>query len=85
MKELVFTPHGTVLLRNGENQLWASDGDVEFSEEFPDEFLNMDDDADDIIDYLIEADFIKDDEEINIVEQSLDDVVSDDAEGDDDD
>lgn len=71
--ELVFTPHGTVsLLNEDETVLWSSDEDPDFSEVCPEEFLEDPRDTDTIIDYLIEQEFLSDEDEIDITEETLD-------------
>lgn len=70
--ELVFTPTGTAELCRGDHVLWASDDDDEFRDEHTEEFLNADRDAQSILDYLVGADIIKEQqaEELEIVEEA---------------
>lgn len=83
--ELVFKHSGGVELRaieaNGRDSssdvdvvVWASDSDADFMDEFPTEIFDPDEDAEKIMDYLIEADVIDDDEadELRIVSEALD-------------
>lgn len=51
---------GAELTRNGV-QCWASDSDDEFAEQFGDEFLD-ENDVEGILEYLVEADQLTDDE-----------------------
>lgn len=82
--ELVIRPHGVAeLLDDKEKTLWASDNDPEFKEEVTDEFLG-EDDADDVLEYLVDMDIISeieydkfDTEEWEINVESLDSSIND--------
>lgn len=96
--ELVFKHSGGVELRavtsdepELDSVIWASDSDQDFMDEFSNEIFDPDQDAEKIMDYLISADVIDDDEadELRIVSEALDgrdvDRVGDGDPGDDDD
>jgi hypothetical protein len=105
--ELVFKHSGGVELRaieaNGRDSssdvdvvVWASDSDADFMDEFSNEIFDPDADAEKIMDYLVQADVIDDDEadELRIVSEALDgrdvdsiggDPGDDDDDGDEDD
>ena len=83
--ELVFKHSGGVELRaieaNGRDSssdvdavVWASDSDQDFTDELGSELFDADDDAERIIEYLIEADVIDDDEadDLRIFSEALD-------------
>lgn len=71
VKSLVFTELGAVeLLDENGRQVWASDDDDDFSDEFGDEFLS-EEDAPDVVDFLIEHELMEDDEEYEIREVTL--------------
>lgn len=76
MKALIFTPHGTAILKASEDgrELWCSDDDDDFAETNPNEFLGAVD-ADVIIDYLIDEGLVIEEEEIDVFEETLDDEV----------
>ncbi len=70
---LLLTAHGTVqLLDDADNVLWSSDDDDDFSDEFNDEFLE-EADVEDILDYLVEADLLCEDDELDLQIDSLED------------
>lgn len=76
--ELIFDETGRVQLKDSDGDItWSSDDDDDFAEEFDDDFFDGDH-ADDIIDYLIEHEYLEGDEEIDIVEIDLEE--SDDGE-----
>jgi hypothetical protein len=105
--ELVFKHSGGVELRaitagRGQDEdgdtldtvVWASDSDQDFQDRIGAELLDPEDDAERVMEYLVEADVIDDDEadDLRIVEESLDgrdivdgDVDPGDEENDDDD
>lgn len=69
--ELVFDETGHAELKDSDGaRVWSSDSDDEFSEEFDEDFFDGDD-ADEIIDYLIEQGHVGNDDEIDIVEIDL--------------
>jgi hypothetical protein len=77
--ELVFKHSGGVELRVvTENKLdivkWASDSDQDFMDEFGNEIMSADEDAETVLDYLEDADVISEQEagEIEIYDESLD-------------
>lgn len=77
--ELVFTPHGSVQLidMNEDKQVWSSDNDQDFAEEFDGDFFDAKD-AEEILEWLEEQDLIDlDDAEIDIVEEDADEEDSD--------
>lgn len=56
--KLILRAHGPAELVNSDDQtLWASDADDDFREEFNDEFLR-EEDVEDILDYLFDAELI---------------------------
>lgn len=67
--ELTFYADGTAILTDhGGRTVWTSDGDDDFSrEDFPD-CLDYDDDADAVMEYLIDAGIVDEDEDVEIVE-----------------
>ena len=83
MKVLVFTPHGSVHLlaskaKNAE-VLWSSDDDEAFAEEFEDVIdPNSQEEVDQLMDYLCEAEELEDGEQIEIEEQYFDESDRDD-------
>ena len=101
--ELVFKHSGGVELRavtsdepELDSVIWASDSDQDFMDEFSNEIFDPDADAEKIMDYLVSADIIDDDEadELRIVSEALDgrdvdslggDPGDDDDDGDEDD
>jgi hypothetical protein len=98
--ELVFKHSGGVELRAVEagrdsdvdTVVWASDTDQDFADEIGgEEIFDPDDDAERILDYLVEADVIDDDEaeDVRIFSEALDgrdvDQVGSDPDDDDDD
>lgn len=83
MKLLRFTPHGSAELyssnRKQSEQLWSSDDDQAFSEEFEDTLDgDNEDEVDDVVDYLVEHNFLEDGEDISIEVEDLESVVEDD-------
>ncbi len=72
-KQLILTPGGAVELVEGENVLWASADDESFRDEFPDEVVSPDD-VDEVLDYLIEEDYLTDGEAdaLEVMEEDLD-------------
>lgn len=77
--KLLLTEYGTAILTtdSGE-QVWSSDDDADFLEEFGDDFIR-DEDAEEIIEYLEEKEELTDDEaeDIEIEVRSLDDTAGD--------
>jgi predicted dithiol-disulfide oxidoreductase (DUF899 family) len=60
--ELILRAHGIAELVDArEKTIWSSDADDDFKEDFNDEFLN-EEDADDVLDYLVDSDIITEDE-----------------------
>lgn len=59
--KLILTPHGTATLVEGEREkiVWSSDDDDTFLSEFGGDFIN-EDDADEIIEYLLDQGVIND-------------------------
>jgi hypothetical protein len=92
--ELILRAHGPCELLNSRDEtLWASDSDDDFREEFNDEFLR-EEDIGDILEYLVDAELISDDEANKFVDEEWrfsietvdaeDDLVSEINEPDDD-
>lgn len=78
--KLLLTEHGTAeLLDNDDDQLWSSDNDPDFEEEFGDDFI-ADDDAEDVLDYLVENEYLPEEELDNVIIEvhHLDDDQDDD-------
>lgn len=85
MKVLFFSETGSVeLLDEDGEQLWTSQGDEDFRDEFPEDFLDGGD-TDDVSEYLIDAGHLEDGEEIEVREGDLEDYDDEDDGGDDDD
>lgn len=93
--ELIFKHSGGVELRSvqGEGKLdlikWASDSDQDFMDEFGNEIMSADDDAEEVMDYLVEAGKITEPqaEALEIYDESLDGTEiepDDDDDGDED-
>jgi predicted dithiol-disulfide oxidoreductase (DUF899 family) len=60
--ELILRAHGIAELVDArEKTVWSSDADEDFKEDFNDEFLT-EEDADDVLDYLVDNDVISEDE-----------------------
>lgn len=60
--QLELTEYGTAKLIDSQGHtLWASDADEAFKDEFGDEFLDEEDDAD-ILDYLVDAGHLTDED-----------------------
>jgi hypothetical protein len=80
--ELVFKHSGGVELRavtaaddpELDTVVWASDSDQDFMDQFGNELFDPDTDAEPIMEFLVNADVLDDDEadELRIVEESLD-------------
>jgi hypothetical protein len=94
--ELIFKHSGGVELRSvtGEGKLdlikWASDSDQDFMDEFGNEIMSADDDAEHVMDYLEDNDIITEAqaEALEIYDESLDGSEvdpGDDDDGDEDD
>jgi hypothetical protein len=88
--ELIFKHSGGVELRavtegKLDTVVWASDSDQDFMDEFGNEIMAADDDAEQVIDYLEDQEIITEEEagELEIYDESLD--SSDLDPGDDDD
>lgn len=75
--ELIITHHGSAELwrPGGDEALWTSDADTDFTDEFSDEFLS-EEDSDDILDYLVEKGLIEENEEIDVFEEALPPEIS---------
>jgi hypothetical protein len=86
--ELILRAHGPAeLVDADEVQIWASDADEDFRDEFPDEFLS-EDDAPDILDYLKDANILNAEEYGKLCSDSWDvtiETLQNAAEGPDDD
>lgn len=68
VKQLVFTPHGTAELRQGDKTRWSSDDDDDFAEEVEtSEFLEDYADSEAIIDYLVDIELLSEDEELDVI------------------
>jgi hypothetical protein len=81
VKQLLFTETGTVeLLDSDGEQLWSSEDDQDFRDEFGTEFLDSED-TDDVSEYLIDIGHLEDDEEIEVREGDLEDFDDDDDDG----
>lgn len=93
--ELIFKHSGGVELRRVQGEkidtvVWASDADADFMDEFGNEIMSADEDAEQVMDYLEEADIITEEESeaLEIYDESLDGLLADGTEadpGDDDD
>jgi hypothetical protein len=78
--ELIFKHSGGVELRSvqGEGKLdlieWASDSDQDFQDEFGNEIMSADEDAENVMDYLEDAGVLseKQAEDLEIYDESLD-------------
>ena len=83
--DLSFTAHGTAQLFNKDDELiWSSDNDMNFKDEFTDEFLG-EEDSDDVLDWLIEQHHLQPDDEIDVYEDALEEYDEDDSDGEDED
>src|SRR5271168_5263054 len=90
--ELIFKHSGGVELRSvtGEGKLdlikWASDSDQDFMDEFGNEIMSADEDAEQVMDYLEDADIINEAqaESLEIYDESLDGTQIDPGDDDDD-
>lgn len=71
--DLVFSEHGTVTLEHDNEKIWSSDTDEDFMEEFDGDTFFDGEDADDIIDYLMDIELLTEEDEIDIVEHDLED------------
>ena len=77
MLELAFTPHGTAELIDPDSDsdyvIWASDSDDDFRDEFGEELLS-EADTEDVIDWLVSAEIISNDEaeSLEVFEESQD-------------
>lgn len=84
--ELIFSASGSVELvevdKHTEILLWSSDEDEDFAEEFGDDFFDGED-AEEIIEYLIDNEYVDENSAIDILEEDLEDEEI--AEYDDDD
>ena|ERR1700679_762465 len=92
--ELIFKHSGGVELRRVvdgklDTVAWASDSDQDFMDEFGNEIMSADDDAEDVMDYLEDNDIIteKQSEALEIYDESLDGTLDpgDDDDGDEED
>ena len=71
---LVFTSTGQVVLEEDSEDVWFSDDDDDFQVEFGKEFLDADEDAGRILNWLVEEGWIDEDEKGNVgVETEVDD------------
>lgn len=70
---LAFLTGGQVALEENGEQVWASDDDEGFTEEFGDAFHDADD-AEDIIEYLVDSGLVTEDEakQLEVEVESLD-------------
>jgi hypothetical protein len=59
---LVLKADGGAELQHNEKTLWASDSDPDFAEAFGGHDIFEDEDVPDLLDYLVEADLLDDDE-----------------------
>lgn len=89
--ELIFKHSGGVELRaitagKVDTVVWASDSDQDFMDEFCNEIMSADDDAEQVIDYLEDQDIVTEEEAgmLEIYDESLDGAEVG-PEGDDDD
>lgn len=80
---LAFLTGGQVALEENGEQVWASDDDDEFTEEFGDAFHDADD-AEDILGYLVEEGILKESEAAH-VEIEVESLEEDEGNGDDED
>lgn len=71
LPQLIFTAHGAVELHINKECVWQSDADEQFAEENQNEFLNPDTDEEMILNYLIDQGILEEDEELEVVEESL--------------
>lgn len=82
MKLLLYTAHGGVELLDSEKQgariLWTSDNDQDFMEEFPDA-IDPDKDEPDVLNYLIEEEYLDENEELEVDTRYLEDEENDDG------
>lgn len=70
---LLLTAHGTVQVLNADDAvLWSSDDDDDFTDEFADEFLGQAD-VPEILEYLVDAGLIDENQELDLREDSLED------------
>ena len=81
---LAFLTGGQVALEENGEQVWASDDDEEFTEEFGDAFHDPDD-AEQIIEYLTDCGLIEQDEaeEIEVESESITKAEANEIEGED--
>jgi len=71
---LLLTAHGTAqLLDADDNVLWSSDDDQDFTDEFDDEFLE-EQDVEKILEFLVDAEYIKESEELDLRIDYLEDA-----------
>jgi hypothetical protein len=90
--ELIFKHSGGVELRSIsetaslDKVLWASDADNDFMDEFGNEIMSADEDAEQVMDYLEDADIITEAqaESLEIYDESLDGTQIDPGDDDDD-
>jgi hypothetical protein len=84
--ELVLTPGGTAELCRGDVVLWGSADDEDFREEFGEDILD-EEDAEEVVDYLVEHGIVSEEEaeKLVIYEESLEggaaDAQADDVDG----
>lgn len=78
--ELVFKHSGGAELRRSDDTVvWASDSDMDFQDKFGFEIMSGDDDAEEVLNYLVSAGTVTEDEapEIEIFDESLSDDPDD--------
>lgn len=86
LKQLVFAPHGGVTLLRGDTELWSSDKDDAFIEQFEDVIdPNSEEEIDDLAAYLVDKNLLDDEEDFDVIEEYLDDTATVRGPGDDED
>lgn len=80
---LVFTAEGQVELEEDDEMMWSSDDDDDFQVKFGNEFLEPDQDARDILNWLVEQGLLDEEEKSNVeIEVEEDDGDSSEIEAD---
>jgi hypothetical protein len=70
---LLLTAHGTAQLLDADDRvLWSSDDDEDFTDEYPDEFLE-EEDVEEILQYLVDCELIDEDTELDLRIDALED------------
>jgi hypothetical protein len=72
VKEFILYKDGRCVLTESTRTVWSSDADDEFMEEFGETVEP--DDVDDVLDYLVTADYLGEDEAIDITDEFDDDT-----------